>query len=87
MCQGICRSKSRIFLSISYPQALAENYIQEAPNYSFPSITIPSDSYFVLGAHRNQSCDSHIWGFVPRENIIGKATNIFFPVGRAGAIQ
>ena len=68
-------------------QPLTENYIQEELNYSLPSLSIPSNSYFVLGDNRNQSCDSHVWGFVPRENIIGKAINIFFPLARAGAIK
>jgi len=35
-------------------------------------ITIPADSYFVLGDNRSYSSDSREWGFVPRQNIIGK---------------
>lgn len=61
---------------------LPENYIKDAPNYPFPSITVPDDSYLVLGDNRNQSCDSHVWGFVPKQNIIGKAVVRFWPLSR-----
>ena len=35
-------------------------------------VTVPENSYFVLGDDRTHSSDSREWGFVPRENIIGK---------------
>ena len=54
-----------------------EKYIAEAPFYEFGPVTVPAKSYLVLGDNRNKSCDSHFWGAVPRENIIGKATKRF----------
>ncbi len=66
---------------------LTEKYIADEPQYETASITVPSNSYFVLGDNRNNAFDSHIWGFVPRENIIGKATKIFFPFKRMGRIS
>ncbi|HEY9782673.1 MAG TPA: signal peptidase I [Leptolyngbyaceae cyanobacterium] len=66
---------------------LQEKYIAEAPQYQYKSVTVPPNSYFVLGDNRNNSYDSHFWGFVPRENIIGKATKIFWPSQRMGSLK
>lgn len=41
-------------------------------------IVVPSDSYFAMGDHRDDSLDSRYWGFVPRENIIGKPVLIYW---------
>jgi len=41
-------------------------------------IVVPDDKFFVLGDNRDNSLDSRYWGFVPRENIIGKPLLIFW---------
>jgi signal peptidase I len=64
--------------------ALKETYIAEGPDYLMSSMTVPADSYFVMGDNRNNSRDSHIWGFLPKENIIGHAWLRFFPIDRLG---
>jgi signal peptidase I len=35
---------------------------------------------FVLGDNRNQSSDSHSWGFVPHENVVGRALVVYWPL-------
>ena len=68
-------------------QTLPESYIKEVPQYEFESVTVPPNSYFVLGDNRNNSYDSHYWGFVPKERIIGRAIVRFWPFDRVGSIQ
>lgn len=67
-------------------QPLREKYIDDAPEYEFGPVTVPAGKYLVLGDNRNNSCDGHYWGFVPRENIIGKAVVRFWPLNRVGEL-
>ncbi len=58
---------------------LQEPYVLQNPAYSKDQITVPEDNYFVLGDNRNNSSDSHVWGPVPVEQIVGKAWISYWP--------
>lgn len=60
------------------------DYIAEPPHYRWGPKQVPSQQYFVMGDNRNDSNDSHIWGFLPQENIIGRAVFRFWPWERLG---
>ncbi|NER07140.1 MAG: signal peptidase I [Okeania sp. SIO3C4] len=50
-------------------------------------VTVPPDSYLVMGDNRNHSYDGRCWGFVPYENIIGRAIFRFWPLDTIGSID
>lgn len=60
-------------------QMLDEPYIAAAPAYN-NTWSVPEGQLFVLGDNRNQSSDSHSWGFVPIENVVGKAMVVYWPL-------
>jgi signal peptidase I len=68
-------------------QQLTEKYILDAPNYNYGPIKVPSDRYLVFGDNRNNSYDSRYWGFVPLENLIGRAAIRFWPLDRLGPLD
>ncbi len=44
-------------------------------------LIVPEGNYFVMGDNRDDSSDSRYWGFVPRENIVGRPLLIYFSMG------
>ena len=65
---------------------LAENYIAQLPQYDLLPVTIPEGQLFVMGDNRNNSNDSHIWGFLPQNKVIGHAVFRFWPLSRIGKV-
>lgn len=59
-------------------QVLDEPYIAATPAYSGDWM-VPDGQLFVLGDNRNDSSDSHSWGFLPFEKVVGKAVVIYWP--------
>lgn len=86
---GLPGDKVQVKLGVVYvnDQPLQEQYIQEQPNYDYGPVVVPENQYLVLGDNRNNSYDSHYWGFVPRDNIIGQAVIRFYPFNRMGGID
>jgi signal peptidase I len=72
-------------------KAQIEPYIAEPMSYLLPNpeldmgeITVPEGYLWVMGDNRNNSNDSHVWGFLPQQNIIGRAIFRFFPFDQFG---
>lgn len=66
-------------------EVLDEPYIADAPTYS-GEWDVPADTLFVLGDNRNNSSDSHSWGFLPEENLLGKASYVYWPPADWGEV-
>jgi len=65
--------------------ALSEPYIAAFPAYSGTWV-VPEGSLFVLGDNRNNSSDSHQWGFVDLDDVVGKAVFIYYPFDVIGSL-
>ena len=62
-------------------EALTEPYIAALPKYT-GTWMVPEGELFVLGDNRNLSSDSHEWGFVKQEWVVGKAVLVYWPLDR-----
>lgn len=67
-------------------QPIVEDYIAEPPEYTWGPSQVPENEYFVMGDNRNDSNDSHVWGFLPQDQIIGRAAFRFWPLERMGTL-
>ena len=63
-----------------------EPYLSDPPGYRFGPETVPEGQLFVLGDNRNNSYDSHSWGMLDRDLIIGRADLTYWPISEAGTI-
>jgi signal peptidase I len=74
-------------------EALNEPYIADVPHYPYPlgatgggEFVVPPGMIFVLGDNRNNSSDSHVFGAVPLDSVIGKAFISYWPPDGVGLI-
>lgn len=58
-----------------------------SPRDNYGPVTVPADSFFMMGDNRDYSADSRFWGFLPRKLIKGKAWVIYWPIPRWRVIK
>ncbi len=73
----------RIFIN---GEELEEPYTLHTSNYTWGPQRLGEDEYFVLGDNRNSSSDSHNWGSLSRDAIIGKAWISYWPPNYLGLV-
>ncbi len=54
---------------------------------SYPEMTVPAHSFFVLGDHRNMSSDSRDFGPIPERSVYGKAVFVYWPFDKVGKLN
>jgi signal peptidase I len=52
------------------------------PRRKFGPVTVPADSYFMMGDNRDNSEDSRYWGFMPKDHVKGKALFLYISFGQ-----
>ncbi len=67
-------------------EKLDEPYVrpENRDEMDFGPKKVPEGYYFMMGDNRAQSCDSRVWGAVPRDNLIGEVFAVYWPPQRIG---
>ena len=86
--QAVILTPGRVWVN-DKPQE--EPFAREDPDYDYPgdgtSLKLEPNQFFMMGDNRNHSADSHYWGPLEKNRVIGKAVCVFWPLGRMGIIR
>lgn len=63
-------------------EALEEPYVAQEPTYDYPPTEVEPGTLFVLGDNRNNSFDSHAFGPIPADTVVGRADLRYWPLNR-----
>lgn len=74
---------------IEGPMSIRSNYYYNRGDFGKEgeAITVPKGFYFALGDNSANSRDSRYWGFIPKQNLIGKAVLVYWPLSRIRIIK
>jgi signal peptidase I len=67
--------------------AMQELYVNGQPSGDYGPEAVPEGSYFVLGDNRNNSEDSRAFGFLKRDQVVGRAILIYWPPQRMKVLR
>ena len=72
------------FVKLKEPYISAQDRLADSAHFA-RTWKVPQSEYFVIGDNRSASCDSRVWGAMPRTNMIGPVVFRYWPLSRVGS--